>query len=146
MNRILIPIGTDSAQSERQVETLLSLTDRAEVMLVHVHEEIDTPTQETGSHLVEEINRNIKEIQGVPDSVESARVDLDQAGFDVQYREIIADDTADAILESARDFEADAILLGGGTRSPVGKAVFGSLTQTVALDSDRPVILSPRSL
>lgn len=36
----------------------------------------------------------------------------------------------------------DAIVLGGRKRSPAGKAIFGSVTQAVIRESDRPVVVT----
>lgn len=44
-----------------------------------------------------------------------------------------------AILEEADRRDARHIVVGGQDRTPVGKAVFGSITQTVLLNADRPV-------
>lgn len=48
-------------------------------------------------------------------------------------------DPAQEILEEAERQKARHIVVGGQKRSPVGKAVFGSVAQTVILNADRPV-------
>jgi len=50
-------------------------------------------------------------------------------------------DPADEIVEYAASIDADVIVLSGRKRSPVGKAMFGSVTQDVILDSDRPITI-----
>jgi nucleotide-binding universal stress UspA family protein len=47
---------------------------------------------------------------------------------------------APEVLRHARDTNARYIVVGGRKRSPVGKAVFGSVTQDVILNTDRPVL------
>lgn len=44
------------------------------------------------------------------------------------------------ILSYADDAEARFIVIGGRRRSPVGKALFGSVAQEVILGADRPVV------
>ena len=44
------------------------------------------------------------------------------------------------IIEVAERNDARYIVLGGRKRTPVGKAVFGSVTQSVMLQADRPVV------
>ena len=48
-------------------------------------------------------------------------------------------DPAQKILEEADRRDARHIVVGGQDRTPVGKAVFGSITQSVLLNADRPV-------
>lgn len=49
-------------------------------------------------------------------------------------------DPTEGILDVARERDARFAVVGGRRRSPVGKAVFGSTTQSVVLESDRPVV------
>jgi nucleotide-binding universal stress UspA family protein len=49
-------------------------------------------------------------------------------------------DAADEIVRYSSDEEARYIVISGRRRSPVGKALFGSVTQSVLLDADRPVV------
>lgn len=51
-------------------------------------------------------------------------------------------DPADRILSVARDLDADLIVMSGRKRSPTGKAVFGSVVQSVLLNTDRPVLVA----
>lgn len=49
-------------------------------------------------------------------------------------------DPADEILTEARETDARFLVIGGRRRSPVGKALFGSVTQQVLLEADAPVV------
>lgn len=49
-------------------------------------------------------------------------------------------DPADEIIDYARENNASYVVVGGRKRSPVGKALFGSVTQSVLLNTSRPVV------
>lgn len=49
-------------------------------------------------------------------------------------------DPTEEILAVAGELDARYVVVGGRRRSPVGKALFGSTTQEVLLESDRPVV------
>lgn len=49
-------------------------------------------------------------------------------------------DASDEIVRYSREHGARYVVLGGRKRSPVGKALFGSVTQSVLLNADRPVV------
>lgn len=49
-------------------------------------------------------------------------------------------DPAQAIVDYVQDQAPEYVVIGGRKRSPVGKAFFGSVTQSVLLNVDEPVI------
>lgn len=49
-------------------------------------------------------------------------------------------DPTGEILDLANELEARYLVIGGRKRSPVGKAIFGSVTQSVLLSADGPVV------
>lgn len=49
-------------------------------------------------------------------------------------------DPADRILDRAAEISARFLVVGGKQRSPAGKAIFGSTTQSVILAADDPVV------
>jgi nucleotide-binding universal stress UspA family protein len=63
---------------------------------------------------------------------------LQDAGLAVEQRELYSP-VAEGILELTADVDADAIVMSGRKRSPAGKALFGSVTQSVILDATVPV-------
>lgn len=66
---------------------------------------------------------------------------LEEQGIDVEVTES-SGDPADQLLEAAREGDADLIVVAGRKRSPTGKALFGSVTQSVILNAERPVMVA----
>lgn len=52
-------------------------------------------------------------------------------------------DGANELVHVAQEEDAEYIVIGIRDRSPVGKAVFGSMSQDLLLSSDRPVVAVP---
>ncbi|WP_255190655.1 universal stress protein [Natronobeatus ordinarius] len=145
MYRILIPIDIGEDRVRSQAEAVVDLpqsVDEVRADVLYVYEEIDSPADEAGSTYIEEINRNIKDLQGLPDTADLLVELLEDAGIETAVHDV-AGDPATAILEVADELEVNAIVLGARRRSPVGKVLFGSVTQAVILDSECPVIVAP---
>jgi len=51
------------------------------------------------------------------------------------------DDTAESILHIATRAGAELLVIGARRRSPVGKLILGSVTQTLILEADMPVLV-----
>jgi nucleotide-binding universal stress UspA family protein len=66
---------------------------------------------------------------------------LEERGVDVEVAES-SGDPADQLLEVAEEEDANLIVVAGRKRSPTGKALFGSVTQTVILNANRPVMVA----
>ena len=50
-------------------------------------------------------------------------------------------DVAETVLRLANEVEAEVLVIGARRRSPVGKFLLGSVTQTIILDADMPVLV-----
>ncbi|WP_416839096.1 universal stress protein [Haloferax sp. DFSO52] len=74
-------------------------------------------------------------------SVRKAGEFLEEHGIEFDVNES-SGDPAEVIIEFADEEDADLIVTAGRKRSPAGKALFGSVTQTVILNSDRPVMVT----
>ncbi|WP_224269233.1 universal stress protein [Haloprofundus salinisoli] len=143
MYRVLMAVDGDDGRLDAQLRTLGDLPGRDElaVTVLYVHEEIDVPADEAGRSIIDAINEDIESLQGVPETVGRAVSELE--ALDVPTDSATArGDPVPSILDAAAELDADAILVAARTRSPVGKAVFGSVTQGVILDGDRPVFVA----
>lgn len=140
MYTVVVAVDERTERSLAAVDALSKWPgDPADVraVVLNVYEEFDV-TDEGGRVTSEEYFDS----EDVPESVTATVERLESAGFRVETRREHGD-PADRILEVAAEEDAAQVVVGGKRRSPVGKALFGSVTQSVVLGSDRPVIVVP---
>jgi len=129
MYRALMPIDGSESRGEAQAEAVIGLPNAAEsvnVTLLYVFDDADQ--METTA----------------PDELGGGRVAatrLQDAGIAVEQSSRVGD-PATEILAAADELDADQIVLGGRKRSPVGAILFGSVSQSVIVDADRPVTVT----
>lgn len=134
----------DETRTRDQIETLESLPNvecDIEVHVLHVYEEISVPADEAGPTPIEDVNESLEDLRELPDTVNRVIDAVDAMDIDPSVHELV-DDPADGILSTAQEIDADAILMGVRDRTPIGKVVLGSVSQTVIHRSDRPVIVA----
>jgi len=143
MYHVLLAVDDDEERTADQIETLRSLpgSDGIRVTVLHVHETVDAPADEAGRSVIESINDEIGTLQGLPETATTVRDAVDDMGSSVEVAERTGD-PAEEVLAEADERDVDAILLAARKRSPAGKALFGSVTQRVIIDGDRPVIVA----
>ena len=93
-------------------------------------------------HVVDSIDADNKEAYrlGVADEIEK----VVGAGTPVSWQlhlETAGGDLGDALLRLVDAVKADLLVIGARRRSPVGKALLGSVTQTVILEANLPVLV-----
>jgi len=93
-------------------------------------------------HVVDSIDADSKEAYrlGVADEIEK----VVGAGPPVSWQlhlETAGEDLGDALLRLVDAVKADLLVIGARRRSPVGKALLGSVTQTVILEANLPVLV-----
>lgn len=114
----------------RTVANYPCAAEEIEVVILHVAKEVQS---DEGGKI------NIEKYSEMPESASRAIRHLEEEGISARA-ERRSGDPAEEIVRAARAEDADQIVLGGRKRSPVGKAVFGSVVQDVILDADRPVL------
>jgi nucleotide-binding universal stress UspA family protein len=65
---------------------------------------------------------------------------LREEGVDVTVRHESVPDIADAVVDAAREVQAGVVVVGIRRRSPMGKALLGSVAQRVIIDAECPVL------
>ncbi|PCR91670.1 universal stress protein [Natrinema ejinorense] len=135
MYRVLMPVDTSEDRALAQAEYVASLPNAADTVEAYILFVFTGDSEELPREF-----ENFKSASRIG-SVRRAQEALEEAGVDVTILED-SGDTEEDILEEAEAFDVDSIVLGGRKRSPVGKAIFGSTTQGIILNSDRPVVVT----
>lgn len=139
MYEILLAVDNDESNAERAAEAVRSLPGHAEdvhVVLLNVFEEFDV-TGEGGRVSSDDLF----DPDDIPESVSVAVDVLEQSGLDADVRREHGD-PAEQIIALADEIDADLIALSGRKRTPAGKALFGSVVQSVLLSADREVLVA----
>jgi nucleotide-binding universal stress UspA family protein len=94
-------------------------------------------------HVVESLDLDIAAANraGISDEVERV---LTETGLDVKWELHLAtgeENVASAILGLVDSLDAEILVIGARRRSPVGKFLLGSVTQTLILQADVPVFV-----
>lgn len=135
---VIVAAISDSDQS-RDIAVRADELARAfddELHLVHVIEETEytrivekqSNSRETGAGSVED-NAAIRAVDGFDEAI--------SADYEVIGR---VGNPGKKVVEYAEEVDARYLVVGGRARSPVGKAIFGSVTQSILLSTERPVV------
>jgi len=125
MTEVLLGIDTNEQRARAQAETVVDLFETADLEAYLLHDFVENPE---GASVVQ------------VDAVHRAQEILEAADVPVHLREG-SGDPATSIVGTAADLGVDAICVAGRKRSPAGKMLFGSVSQSVILNTERPVLL-----
>lgn len=94
-------------------------------------------------HVAEGVDLDVIEAHkaGLSDEIAKvlAEVDLDSVDWTLQVT--TGEDAAEAIFDVLTDLDVELLVIGARRRSPVGKLILGSVTQTIILNADVPVLV-----
>ena len=142
LDTILLAVGSgDRGRTDRITDAVVDVAGPtgATVVLAHVFTEagfedvVDQLDYDPGS------DADADDVAARLGAIQDAGGTLDGAGIDYDVVGAVSEDPGDAVVGLAETVGADQVFIGGRKRSPVGKAVFGSTAQTVALNAPCPV-------
>jgi nucleotide-binding universal stress UspA family protein len=129
MYDVLVAVGLDDEQRTRaQAEAIVGLPGAPDDVTAHLCHVFQDNPEGASVHQLGTVRR--------------ARETLEAAGVNCVHYEA-SGDPSEELLAAADDVDADLICASGRKRSPAGKAVFGSTTQALVLNADRPVLAVP---
>lgn len=139
MYRVLLPVDDNEQRANRATENVLELPrDPDDMAVVVLNVEEPYSVGDGGGRVSSE---EFFDETDYPKSVDGVVDTLTTAGVDVEKQRVHGDASAE-ILAAAEEVDADLIAMSGRKRSPSGKVLFGSVTQSVLLDANRPVLVS----
>jgi nucleotide-binding universal stress UspA family protein len=127
MYHVVIGVDDNEERARACAQAVADLPgDASEKRVTVIHSFTDNPSGASASQL---------------GSVRHVTDFLEERGLTVDVTES-SGDPADQLLDVAREEDADLIVVSGRKRSPTGKALFGSVTQSVILNAERPVMVA----
>ncbi|WIV68730.1 universal stress protein [Natrialbaceae archaeon AArc-T1-2] len=139
MFRVLLPVDTGEERALKSAEAVVSLpesTEKVEVTILNVQPNVNVSDGEGHADSSDWYDED-----DFPDSMEQTKDYLESNGVSVNLRREHAN-PSEIIVDIAEEIKADRIVMSGRKRTPVGKVLFGSTTQSVLLNSDIPVTVT----
>jgi nucleotide-binding universal stress UspA family protein len=132
MYRVLLAADGNTSRVLEQAQAIAALPQAPAAVEAYILHVFDDSAAEEGSDMLDP-----RRIQAVTEA-ETYLSDRD-VRVEVLSR---AGDTVSTTLEVAEELDVDGIYVGGPKRSPTGKAIFGSVTQQLILNSPVPVTVT----
>lgn len=126
MYEVLVAVDDSEERAVKQARAVTDMPGAEEIRVTLLHSFTDNPSGASASQVA---------------SVRRAMEILEEAGVATDLYED-SGDPSKAIIDTASEIGADVICVGGRKRSPAGKALFGSVAQSIILNSDRPVLVT----
>lgn len=135
MYRILLAVDANEERAVSIAEAVAEfpgVPEEVEGVILNVFNEFDAGSVDS---------KDLYDESEFPQSVSAAREVLEREGISVSQRRAHGQ-PAETIVSFANEIEAEAIALAGRKRTPAGKVIFGSVTQSVLLSADCPVFVT----
>ncbi len=127
MYHVLVAVDEAESRAVAQANAVINLPESAtSVKATLLHSFTDNPS-----------GASAMQVAGVRRAQEA----LEDAGIETDVIDT-SGNPADTILDVAEERDVDCICVGGRKRSPAGKALFGSVAQSVILTARRPVLVT----
>ncbi|WP_435152924.1 universal stress protein [Haladaptatus sp. DFWS20] len=127
MYHVLVAVDETESRALAQTTAVIDLPESATaVQVTLLHSFTDNPS-----------GASAMQVAGVRRAQEA----LEDVGIETDVVET-SGSPADTILDIAEERDVDCICVGGRKRSPAGKALFGSVAQSVILTAKRPVLVA----
>lgn len=132
MYRVLLPVDGNVKRARKQADTVTTLPDAPGNVSVTVLHVFDDSTIEDSADMVDPTR-----VQ----AVNAAKEFLKEQNIEVRV-DGRGGEASSTIARVAEEINADSIFVGGPKRSPAGKALFGSVTQSIILNASTPVMVT----
>lgn len=126
MYEVVLALDRDEGRAVAQAEAVAALPEAGESVRTTVFHDFGANPNAASVHQLASVRR--------------AKTVLREAGVAVALAESSGDPAAE-ILAVAEERDADLVCLAGRKRSPAHKAVFGSVSEDVIRQTDRPVLV-----
>lgn len=135
MYQVLLAVDSNEDRARSAAKAVARLPGVADVVILNIFEEFNV----TGEAQVD--SKELYDDSEFPESVSIVQTILKNAGIEPVKRREHGNPT-EVILSVADEIDADLIAVSGRKRSPAGKALFGSVTQSVLLSAECPVLVA----
>lgn len=137
---MVVVAAVDRSGGERIVEEGRTTADAHGLALhvVHTLSEADFRDLERASYETSGTALDMEQIESV--AITIAREAVSDAGVEADEVVGLVGKPSQRVIEYAADVDADYLVVGGRKRSSVGKVLFGSVTQSILLNAECPVV------